>query len=149
MTSCRVKHWDLFHLFAVPKTKVKSTLFDTCSMRKSAARDALLQASWSYFLLSCWPGGGEDELEGRRYHVEVVHEKTLRNHDNGNVVDMSWKWRSMNVSELMHRGREEAPLCDRHLVRVQVIELHRQAVKARFTKPTSLNRCNILGTRTR
>lgn len=68
---------------------LKKHFSDTCSMRKRAAHDLLMQAWVYHCLLNRWSGRTGRKHEARRHKANVVKERLLTMSETGNVVDMS------------------------------------------------------------
>lgn len=81
---------------------VKQMLSDTCSVRKRAALDALLQSLGYHKFLSRWFGVMEKENEERPHDVGVFRKKLLRMRCIGNATNIFWSEQSAKVSEISH-----------------------------------------------
>lgn len=89
---------------------------DSCSMRKLAVHDSLIQV-WGYLrLLSRWSEKTVEESEARRWDLDVVRQKLWMRRGFDNKVDMFWWGRYANVSKLCCRREGDGALLETSLV---------------------------------
>lgn len=70
------------------KQILRQKILDTCSNRKKAARESLMQVLGCHRLLSRWSGIAVEKMEARNLDIYVAKRKLSETRRKGNVLDM-------------------------------------------------------------